>query len=82
MVYNEQNDLSGSEHQGGAGVSAGGAERHQEGQVYAAGQSGWTEEQHEDSPAAEPAIQTGPQTEPPEEGNKQFLLFETFSQVY
>lgn len=29
-----------SEHQSGAGVSAGGVEQHQEGQVYAAGKSG------------------------------------------
>lgn len=68
-VYNWKIFLSTSEHQGGAGVSAGGAKRHQEGQVYAASQSGWTEEQHEDGPAAEPATQTGPQTESSKEGN-------------
>lgn len=33
-------DYSLSQHQGGAGVGAGGAEQHQEGQIYAAGQSG------------------------------------------
>lgn len=69
MVFNYPNFLSGSEHQGGTGVGAAGAEQHQEGQVHAAGKSGWAEEQHEDGPAAEPATQTGPQTEPPKEGN-------------
>ena len=39
-VYNKQRLFSVSEHQGGAGVGAGGAEQHQEGQVHAAGQSG------------------------------------------
>lgn len=39
-IYNQQRLLSVSEHQGGAGVGAGRHEQHQEGQVYAAGQSG------------------------------------------
>lgn len=67
------------EHQGGARDGAGRAERHQEGQVYAAGQNGRTEEQHEDSSTAESATQTGPQTEPSEEGNTADFIFVKWS---
>lgn len=73
-VHNYNIFLSASEHQSGAGVSAGGAERHQKGQVHAASQSGWAEEQHEDGPAAEPATQTGPQTESSKEGNTTLFI--------
>lgn len=62
-----------SEHKGGAGVGAGRAEQHQKGQVYASGQSRWAEKQHEDGSVAEPAAQTGPETDSSEEGKTPLL---------
>lgn len=68
LLSKTEGNLSVSEHQGGTGGRAGRAEQHQKGQVHATGQSRRAEKQHEDRPAAEPATQTGPQTEPSQEG--------------